>query len=57
MLIKSNYLQDGRGSIVVRAHASLAKRPTARARLDALTERSLTVHTAANGYPVATLGR
>ena len=37
---------------MVRAHASHAE-----GLLDALTERSLTVYQAANGYPVGTLGR
>ena len=46
-----------RGNIVDRAHTSRAEGLKVRARLDALTERSLTVHPAANGYPVRTLGR
>ena len=42
---------------MVRAHASRAERSKFRVRLGALTEYSRTVHPAANGYLVATLGR
>ena len=41
---------------MVRAHASCGK-STVRVTLDALTECSLTGHSAANGYLVATLGK
>ena len=41
---------------MVRVHASRAERSKFRVRLGALTKCSLTVHPAANGYLVATLG-
>ena len=42
---------------MVRAHVSHAEGLRFEPGLDALTECSLTVHPAANGYPVGTLGR
>ena len=47
----------GRGGIVVRAHASRAEGLRFEFDSDSLTECLLTVHPAANGHLVATLGR